>query len=316
MKTSRSRRLRKSLENPLRRNLIHSGGVALLITLLVASGAGVSYAYWNSQATGTSTVQGGQIAVITNFAGLNAFAFDEGVFTSNGSFTATNATQGTTRTMPVSSQLSATVTPAARTANLTVAVWQNTTACTVKPTPSGATTGQLGAIPPVLLNLGPGASATFCVRVVDSTHSQLGGEDGFTITPTVTSTISPNAASGWLASATHTGVATTVPAGTGAILSCGLTTDGRGVILSWPHTATNLYDAYLVDGTTVTPIRSPLLKENTPTQMSIYADLAWPSGNANLKIRVSDAQHPGAYKEFPVKKTGGSSGNVTLECAS
>lgn len=287
----------------------------MLITLLVASGVGVSYAYWNSQATATSTVQGGQLAVTTNFGGLNAFAFDDGAFTSNGSFTVTNATQGTARTMPVSSQLSATVTPAARAANLTVAVWQNTTACTVKPTPSDAATGPWGAIPPVSLDLGPGASATFCVRVVDGAHSQLGSEDGFAITPTVMSTISPNAVSGWSASATHTGAATTVPAGSGAVLSCGLTTDGRGVILSWPHTATNLYDAYLVDGTTVTPITSPLLAENTPTQMSIYADFAWPSGNANLKIRVSDPQHSGAYKEFPVKKTGGTSGNLSLECA-
>lgn len=294
-------RRRERRTNPVRRNLIHSGGVMALITLVVASGAGVSYAYWTSQATTTSAVQSGQIAVTTNLAALNAFAFDNNLFTAHGSFTVTNTTLNTTRPMPVSSQLSAVITPAAQDANLTVAVWQDTIACTVTQIPEGATTGLWSTISAVSVNVAPGASATFCVRVVDGLRTQLDGGPEFTITPTVTSTIEPNATSGWVASASFTATALTAPVTPATVLSCAPSGAGN-ILISWGYSAAGPYQIYVAP-----PNKLIGSISNQPGIVLSGADTGnWDIPNGNGPYITIQVRYGQSLQEIEIKNPGNS----------
>src|SRR5690606_18328703 len=81
---------RKHASRPLRSTLIHTGGVMLLVTLLAASGAGVTYALWTASATTSSTAKGGQLAVTAAFANSGNSTFQNNALTVNGTVTVRN----------------------------------------------------------------------------------------------------------------------------------------------------------------------------------------------------------------------------------
>ncbi|AWB89586.1 RICIN domain-containing protein [Salinibacterium hongtaonis] len=201
--------------NPLRGTLIHSGGILALVVLLVASGAGVTYALWNASATATSTVKGAQLAVTAAFGGTFAnFSFQNHSATANGTVTVTNTT-ATTRTtaMPVSTQLSAAFTGVDATwaSKFTVWVWpQSAAACTATALPASGVQGTWATIPAITTTLAPAASVVYCVRSVAAERSQLGVASGtFTITPQATATLSFSGSSAWTAAAAPTTTQTT-----------------------------------------------------------------------------------------------------------
>ncbi|PWB97031.1 RICIN domain-containing protein [Salinibacterium hongtaonis] len=201
--------------NPLRGTLIHSGGILALVVLLVASGAGVTYALWNASATATSTAKGAQLAVTAVFGGTFAnFSFQNHAATANGTVTVTNTT-ATTRTtaMPVSTQLSAAFAGVDATwaSKFTVWVWpQSAAACTATALPASGVQGTWATIPAISTTLAPAASVVYCVRSVAAERSQLGVASGtFTITPQATATLSFSGSSAWTAAAAPTTTQTT-----------------------------------------------------------------------------------------------------------
>lgn len=318
--------------DPLRRALTHTGGAIALVALLAASTAGVSYAYWTSQAAVSTAVQGGSLAISTNFAGLSNFSYANKIFTANGSFTVTNTTQNTTRSMPVSAQLNATVvqtsTPAA---DMRVSAWPNTVAaCSSASTPSGAVTGTWSTIGAVsIASLAPGSSATICVRVVDLAYTTLGGAAGaYSVTPRVTATIMSGPS--WAASAASTAATVSVAAKAAAVLGCKtvpVVVDGatwNGIKLSWTPTPETAYYAYFYENgkTTATQITSPVLMESNTQFMQIRKNMGWPNGNDKVRIRVSEqlqqsstptvSQWQGGFQDFVPKAT---SNDGNLSCS-
>lgn len=198
----------------IRRNLIHTAGMVSLVALLIASGAGVTFALWTASTTATSSASGAQLAVSANFGGaLSGFSFQNHQNTVTGTVTVTNTTdvslsqsENKTAARPVSTQLGATVTQAgaAMASQFSVRAWPSSTAaCTVATPPASAITGNwAGLDDPLTATLAPGASAQYCVRVTAAERSNLGVAAGtFTITPTATSTITVGGSS-WTATAT------------------------------------------------------------------------------------------------------------------
>lgn len=203
-------RPRAGRRNPLRRSLIHSGGIMALVFLLIASGAGVTYALWNASAKATSTAKGAQLAVTAVFGGgLSDFKFQNHVTTTNGTLTVKNTTvTSRTTAMPVSTQLSAGITGADVSFASKFAVWvwpQTAAACTSTTLPASGKQGTWATIPAIETTLAPSASVVYCVRVVSAERSQLGATGGtFTITPMATATLAFNGTSTWAATAAPT----------------------------------------------------------------------------------------------------------------
>lgn len=170
----------------VRRNLAHTFGIGALVALLMASGVGVTFALWNSQAEARSSIGGAKLELTTTFADLD-FTFANNSLRTTGTFTVTNVTE-TNSTLPgaVAAQLSAPG-DAGLASNLDVAVWRDSVAaCTVANAPPSATLGKWNSIAPATVALAPGNSATFCVRVTGVERGVMGDADGsMTITPTV-----------------------------------------------------------------------------------------------------------------------------------
>ncbi|MCW4384820.1 RICIN domain-containing protein [Salinibacterium sp. SYSU T00001] len=198
----------------MRRNLLHSVGIGALVSLLLASGAGVTFAVWTASTAVTSSATGAQLAVTTSFVGaLDAATFQNHSNTVTGTVTVTNtsnvaASQSANKSVarPVSTKLNATVAApnAAKVSQFTVTAWSTSSpaTCATQSVPVGAAQGTWASIPALTTELAPGASITYCVRATAAERTNLGVSGGaFTITPTVTSTLTI-AGSSWSATAT------------------------------------------------------------------------------------------------------------------
>ena len=193
-----------SRRRPVARNLVHSVGIAALIALLVASGAGATYAFWTANATAESTATGAALSVSTDFPAALP-SIQNHALTINGTFTVTNGT-ATARAIPmtVSSQLSASM-PAGYDAALQVSVWRESAAsCTSAQVPtssaSGVVSGRFSTIPAAVSTVAAQQSVVHCVRVTASDRTLLGAAGGaFTLTPKVVSKLTIDGASAWVA---------------------------------------------------------------------------------------------------------------------
>jgi hypothetical protein len=204
---------RSSAPKPIRRNMIHGAGIGALITLLLASGAGVTFALWTASTTATSSASGAPLAVSTSFGGaLPGSAFRNDLASITGTVTVANtsnisASQSANRTAArtITTQLAATIPNpnAAKTAQFAVRAWATTTpaTCATQTVPANAPSGTWASFPALTANLAPGTSANYCVRVTASERTNLGVAGGtFAITPTAISTITV-AGSSWSATA-------------------------------------------------------------------------------------------------------------------
>lgn len=177
-----------------RRLLLHSLAMGALITLLMASGTGSTFAVWTSQATATTTASGAQLDVTTSFANANA-VFADHVLSSTGSFTIGNATD-TTSTTPGSYTATLGYTgDSALASALALTVWPYSVAapCTAAATPAGVVaTGTWAAVTGVISGtLAAPGSITYCLRMTASERSDLATADGeLLINPSVTATLS------------------------------------------------------------------------------------------------------------------------------
>lgn len=195
---------------PLTRLLTHAGGIMALVVLLVATGAGVTYALWTSSATTGSTAKGGQLSVSASFSGLAGFEFQNHAPTVNGTITVANTTAGSTASMPVSSKLSAVLSgtgvDSSWASRFAVRMWpQSAAVCTSPTLPATGVQGDLNTIPAIAGAVAPGQSIVYCLRITAAAHGLVGAAGGsLTITPKITATLSYNSTSTWTAATAPT----------------------------------------------------------------------------------------------------------------
>lgn len=173
------------------RTLLHSLAMAALIMLLVASGAGVTFALWTSQATVGSAARGAQLDVTTSFAGANS-VFANNVATATGSFTVSNTTDTTSTTAGTFSAALGYTGDSQLATALALVVWPQTAApCTAAAAPSDVVaTGTWASVPAIAGTLAAGSSLTYCVRMTSSERSTLATADGeLLINPSVTAAL-------------------------------------------------------------------------------------------------------------------------------
>src|SRR5690606_2917516 len=72
--------------------ILAATGIGMLLTLLVASGVGLTFAYWNSQATVSTSASAATLSMTTSNFTSAAFTFRNNALSNRSSVTITNTT--------------------------------------------------------------------------------------------------------------------------------------------------------------------------------------------------------------------------------
>ncbi len=184
-------RLTAGPKNSANRILVHAVAMAALVVLLIASGAGITFALWSSQdvVDGSAFRANLQVSVETN--NLD-FTFANHRLSNTGSFTVTNSTVTRSET-PASYSVEVGIEGDSELAEaLEVTAWRVSaaTACSASPTDPNFTGTWASFSGGISGDLVAGDSHTYCLSSVASTRESLAALDGSsTIAPTITATM-------------------------------------------------------------------------------------------------------------------------------
>jgi hypothetical protein len=179
-----------------KRGMIHAAIIGALITLLAASGAGITFALWNAQASVTGSATAANLSITTANFGSNDFTFRNNALSVRSSVTITNTTNTSSVTKgDLGVQLDTVTDAEGIGADIRVRAWRlaANAACTDAPS-TVVTEGTWATFPaisqPALL--AAGASATYCIisSAVGDERSSLAVTDGSaSIQPRITATL-------------------------------------------------------------------------------------------------------------------------------
>lgn len=187
-----------AITGPLRtkRGMLHAAVIGALITLLAASGAGITFALWNSQAGVSGSATAAKLSITTENFASNNFTFRNNALSVRSSVTIRNTTDTPSTTKADLGIALDTVTDTeAIGTDIRVRVWRLAAgaACTDAPstTVREGTWGSFAAFTEPTL-LAAGASATYCITssAVGDERSNLAVADGSAgIQPRITATL-------------------------------------------------------------------------------------------------------------------------------
>lgn len=158
-----------AIAKPLRikRRMIHAAVIGALITLLAASGAGITFALWNAQASVSGSATAANLSITTANFGSNNFTFRNNALSVRSSVTITNTTNTSSVTRgDLGIQLDTVSDTAGIGAHISVRAWRLAANATCTDAPSTAVTeGTWGGFPAIAESalLAAGASATYCI---------------------------------------------------------------------------------------------------------------------------------------------------------
>lgn len=166
-----------------RRSMIHAALIGALVVLLAASGAGITFALWASQATVSSSATAATLAVSTTNFTSGAFTFGNHALSTRSSVTVSNTTT-TSSTTPANIAVSLDIAggDAALASLVTVQMWRVTTGtnCTTA-TPSGTVRNGTWASFTSFTETGllvAGASAQYCLSSSIAERSSVATASG------------------------------------------------------------------------------------------------------------------------------------------